>query len=72
MLYRPWCLVSVEASGKEDPRVSKTEGEIQGGLPRVSMDYADVGNGDVRSQARKLSVGKDELIKGALSSLVYL
>ena len=36
------------------------------------MDYADVGNGDVRSQARKLSVGKDELIKGALSSLVHL
>ena len=56
--YRSWCPVCVKARGREDSHRAQKQSKDED-LPRISMDYATVGNDQEGSDARKLLVGRD-------------
>ena len=71
MPFKPWCPVCVKSRGKEDPHYADTKKEKEEkGLPRISIDYAEVGNGEDREDTRKLLVGRDRWTKTTFCHLV--
>ena len=71
MPFKPWCPVCVKSRGKEDPHYADTKKEKEEkGLPRISIDYAEVGNGEEREDTRKLLVGHDRWTKTTFCHLV--
>ena len=71
MPFKPWCPVCIKSRGKEDPHYADTKKEREEkGLPRISIDYAEVGNGEDREDTRKLLVGRDRWTKTTFCHLV--
>ena len=69
--YRSWCPICVKARGREDPhRGMKKKEDVEELLPRISMDYAEVGNEQDGKDARKLLVGRDRQSKFTFCHLV--
>ena len=63
----------MKARGKEDPHLSSkgSRGSKDNkGIPRVSMDYAEIGEAGTEGAARKLLIGRDRYSKSCFCHLV--
>ena len=68
--YRSWCPVCVKARGREDPHRAHDKRVEDNAMPRISMDYAEVGSESTNDNARKLLVGRDRHSKYTFCHLV--
>ena len=57
--YRPWCPVCVAARGREDSHYATTKEEMKEGLAKICIDYAEIGDGEDKSNSKRLLVGRD-------------
>ena len=60
MPAKPWCPVCVKGRGKEDPQYKKVKHNLEHGLPTVSMDFAEAGNGDEGQAGKKLLIVRED------------
>ena len=68
--YRPWCPICVKARGREDQHYERTKEQRSRGVPKMAMDYAETGEMEDRSDARKLLIGRDRWTKYTFGHLV--
>ena len=68
--YRPWCPVCVAARGREDAHYATTKQEMKEGLAKICIDYAEIGDGEDKSNTRRLLVGRDKWTKHTFVHLV--
>ena len=78
--YRSWCSVCVRARGKEDKHFKQAKQERELGLPKVSMDYAQIEDKvEVEIEEseetdavhkKRLLIGRDRWTKSTFSHLV--
>lgn len=61
--YRSWCPVCVHSRAREDPHYSETKEEMGTGLPRVSVDYATIGEKQDVVDTQRILVGRDKWTK---------
>ena len=76
--HRPWCAICIKARGREDKHYSQTKQEMEMGLPRVDLDYAqveDVVPSTLPEQPeephkKRLLIGRDRWTKSVQAHLV--
>ena len=69
--FRSWCPICVEARATEDPHYRQTTEERAKGLPRVCVDYCEIGeNPDDEDDKQVMIVGRDKWSQAVHADIV--